>query len=68
MRLHLLDEELGFFPLAGPHDRAALAVDLHHQDLGFFLVVAKNFHEYESDVGHEVDRIIVDHDVPRNVE
>lgn len=67
MGLQLLDVELGFFAFAGPDDRAALAVDLHHQNVGLLLLVTENFHEHEGDVGHEIYGIIVNDDVPRHV-
>lgn len=67
MRLELLDVELGLFTLAGPYDRAPLLMDLHHEDGCLLFIITKNFHQDPGHVSHEIDRIIVDHDIPRQL-
>lgn len=68
MGLQLLDVEFRLLALTGPDDGAALLVDLHHENLGLFLTVTENFHEHVGDVLHQIHRIIMHDDIPRDVE
>jgi len=60
-----LDVGLGLFACAAPHNASALLMHFEHVFGGPFLGKAEDDLKYVSDVTHEVDRIIVDDDVPR---
>lgn len=64
MGLELLGVEFGFLKLAAPDDGLSAVVDFEHELVGVGLGVGEDFGEDEGDVGHEVDGIIVDDDVP----
>ena len=59
---------IGFLAFSGPDDGAAALVHFHHHHRGPVLRISEDFHEHEGDVGHEIHRIVVYDDIPRNVE
>lgn len=66
--MQLLDVKFGPFPHAAPQDGTSELVDLQHVLLGIFFRQAKDLLENHRDITHQVYRIIVNDDLPRDVE
>ena len=66
--MELLHVEFGLFAAAGPNDRAAFVVDFEHVLLRFVFGKSEDFSKDQSDVAHEVDRVVVNDDMPRDVQ
>ena len=63
--VELLDVVFGGLARAGPDDGASDLMDFEHVFAGFFAAESEDALENHGDVGHEVDGIVVDDDVPR---
>lgn len=59
-----LDVDFGLFAFAGPDAGAALVVDFEHVFAGALGAIAEDPAEDHGDVGHEVDRVVEDDDMP----
>ena len=66
--MELFDEEFGAFLGASPDDGAAELVDFEHMFFGARFGEAEDFLEDLGDVGHEIDGVVVDDDIPRETE
>ena len=66
--MELLDIVLGLFPAATPDDRAPLGMDFHHVPLGALPRPSEDPAEYHRDIAHEIHRIVVHHNKPREIE
>ncbi len=60
--------QLGLLPGPVGHDRLPLEVDVEHQLLGLLQAVAEQLLEDEGDVGHQVDGVVPDDDLPGPVQ
>lgn len=54
----------GLLPRAGADDRSPVVVNLQHEPRRLLFWVAKHAAEHEDDVGHEVDGIVPNDDLP----
>ncbi len=66
--MQLLDVKLGSFPHATPQDGPSKLVDLQHVLLRIFFRQAEDFLENHRDITHQVHRVIVNDDLPGNIE
>ena len=66
--MQLLHEQLGPLAHTAPQNRLSLTMHLEHVHLRFFLWVAEDFLENHRDVGHQIDRVIVDYDLPGQIQ
>ena len=66
--MQLLHIKFGGLAHAGPKDRASFVVDFQHVSFGFFARVTKDALEDHCDVAHQIYRVIVDDDVPGNLQ
>jgi len=66
--VELLNVEFGLFSGAGPHEGAAIIVDLEHVTLGLLFGKPKNAAEDERDVAHEIHRVVVNDHRPDGIE
>jgi hypothetical protein len=66
--MKLLDVE--FRPLAGtaPNNGTAFLVDFHHMTPGFFPGVTKDQAEHMCDITHKIHGVIVDDNIPRQIQ
>lgn len=62
-----MDVVLGLFASAAPDERTALLVNFKHEVLGFVARVAEEALENHRHIVHEVDGVVEDDYVPRNV-
>ena len=65
--MELLDIELGLFTATAPDNRPSLVVDLKHVQFRPFGWKTEDSTENESYVAHQVDRVIVDDNIPRRI-
>jgi hypothetical protein len=66
--VELFDEEFGAFLGASPDDGAAELVDFEHVFFRARFREAEDFLKNLGDVGHEIDGVVVDDDIPRETE
>src|SRR4051812_41570247 len=66
--MQLLDEQLGPLAHATPQDGAPVSVHLQHVLLGLLLRITKNPLKNHRYVGHQVDRIVMHHHLPWQIE
>lgn len=66
--MELLDVKLGPLPHSAPHDGAAQLMDLQHVALRLFFCKSEDLLENHRHVAHQIDRIIVDNDLPGEIE
>lgn len=68
MGVELLGVEFGFFLISGPEDRAPFGVHLPHVLFGFLFGELEDDFKDVGDIAHEVDGVVMDHDMPYWVE
>lgn len=66
--MKLLDVKFCPFANAAPQYGSALVVHFQHMAFGFFAGITKHPLEHHGDVGHEVDRIVMDNHLPRHIQ
>lgn len=66
--MKLLDVELSTLAHAAPQNRAAFVMDLQHVTLRLFSRITEDALEDHRHVSHEINRIVVHHDLPWHVE
>jgi hypothetical protein len=66
--VQLLDVKLGALAHSAPKDGTAQLMDFKHVQLGFFFRQSKDLLENHRHVTHQVDRVIVNDDLPGEIE
>jgi len=66
--MELLDVKFGPLAHAAPQNRTAILMNFQHVSLGFFSRIPKHALENHRHVSHQIDRIIVHHDLPRHID
>ena len=66
--MELLDVKLGAFPHSAPEDGTAQLMDFQHVHFRLFLRKSEDFLENHRHVTHQIDRIIMDDDLPGEIE
>ncbi len=66
--MQLLNVKFGPFPHAAPQNGTSKLVDFQHVLLGFFFRQAEDLLENHRDITHQVHRIIVNDDLPGQIE
>ena len=66
--MELLHVKFGAFAHSAPQNRSAFLMNFQHVPLSFFSRITKHALENHCDVGHEIHRIVVHHDLPRHIE
>src|SRR5947208_2153396 len=66
--VELRDIKLRPLTHAAPQDRANLLMDLEHVTFGFFARITEHTLKNHCDVGHQIYRIVMHHDLPGQVQ
>ena len=66
--MELLDVKLRPLTHAGPQDRATFLMDLEHVTFCFFARITEHPLKNHCDVGHQIYRIVMHHDLPWQVQ
>ena len=66
--MELLDVKLGPLPHSAPDDGSAQLMDLKHVQFRLFFRKPEDFLENHRHVTHQIDRIIVNDDLPGEIE
>jgi len=66
--MELLGIQLGPLPHSAPKDGTPQLMDLQHVQLRLFFCKSEDFLENHRHVTHQIDRVIVDNDLPGEIE
>ena len=66
--MQLLHVKLGSFPHSAPQNRATFVMDFEHVTFRLFARITKNALKNHRHVSHQIHRIVVDDDLPRDIE